>query len=66
MSVGKVAIADTTGAVAASISLIGEVWGVRRGRWVNQDRRSVPGESQQLGEQQIASQPRSEVRWLDY
>jgi hypothetical protein len=64
MSVGKVAIADTTGAVAASISLIGEVWGVRRGRWVNQDWRS--GESQQLGEQQIASQPRSEVRWFDY
>ena len=64
MSVGKVAIADATRTVAASISLIGEVWGVRRGRWVNQDRRS--GESQQLGEQQIASQPRSEVRWLDY
>ena len=63
MSVGKVAIADATRTVAASISLI-EVWGVRRGRWVNQDRRS--GESQQLGEQQIASQPRSEVRWLDY
>ncbi len=54
MSVGKVAIADATRTVAASISLIliGEVWGVRRGRWVNQDRRS--GESQQLGEKQIA------------
>ncbi len=58
MSVGKVGIADTTEAVAASISLVGEVRGVRRGWWINQDRRR--GESQQPGEQQIASQPRGE------
>ncbi len=49
MSMSKVAIAGTTGAVAAGISLVGVVPGSRRGRRVGQDRGS--GEAQQLGEQ---------------
>ena len=64
MSMGKVAIANTTRAVATNISLVGEVRGVRRVRWADEDGRS--GEAQQLGEQQVAPQPSGEVVRLDH
>ena len=64
MSMSKVAIAGMTRAVATGISLVGVVPGSRRGWRVDQDRRS--GEAQQLGEQQVASQPSGEVVWLDH
>ena len=64
MSMGKVAIADTTRAVATNISLVGEVRGIRRVRWADEDGRS--GEAQQLGEQQVAPQPSGEVVSLDH
>ena len=64
MSMGKVAIADATGAVATNIGLVGEVQNSRRGRRVDQDGRS--GEAQQLGEQQEAPQPSGEVVRLDH
>ena len=64
MSMSKVAITGVAGAVATGISLIGVVPGSRRGWRVDQDRRSR--EAQQLGQQQVASQPSGEMVWLNH
>ena len=64
MSMGKVTIADATGAVGTSIRLVRVVGGSRRDKRVDQNWRS--GEAQQLGEQQVAPQPSGEVVRLDH